>query len=31
MFNTNRAKNMVTIWIFYPEENTSTQIIYKKN
>ena len=30
IFNTNRAKNVVTIWIFYSEENTSTQMMHKK-
>ena len=29
IFNTNRAKNVVTICIFYPEENTSTQMMHK--
>ena len=28
IFNANRAKNVVTIWIFCPEENTSTLRIY---
>ena len=30
IFNTNRAKDVVTIWISYPEGNTCTQMMHKQ-